>query len=198
VAAVSTKEIEMLFALRPAAPYFASLYSVAFKSVVLRSFAFLCLAVLLALLLPLGSASAQGSFTTTKPFLLTLDKSHNFTLMGIAVVYKPINGTLTSGFLTLSGKPVSHSLTIFNNIHLSFSPTQNGKPTVTDTFSHGVVTSLGSNLYCLASVGRNANGSSFVLYGGFVKSASASTSSVPPAASPSVKMAQALPPRSHQ
>ncbi len=155
---------------------FSSSPRIVFRSTTLRSAIFLLLTVFPALLLPLGSASAQGSFTTNKSFLLSVDKSHNFTLSGIPVVYKPLSGAATSGFLTLSGNPTGHSLILFHNVHLSFSPTQGGQSTIADTFSAGTVTPLGNNLYCLASIGRNSNGNSFTLYGGFTKSASSSTS----------------------
>lgn len=134
----------------------------------------------LALLAPLGSASAQGSFSTNKPFLLSVDKGRAFTLTGIPVTHTPLHGSVTSGFLTLSGTPDNRSLTLFSSVRLAFSPTRGGTPTVTDTFPHGIVTALSANLYNLASLGTSAQGNSFNLHGGFLKSASsANARSVP-------------------
>ena len=126
----------------------------------------------LALLTPLRSASAQGTFTTNKPFLVSVDKVRAFTLTGIPVIYTPLHGPVTSGFLALSGTPDSRTLTLFSSVRLSFSPTLGGPPTVTDTFPHGLVTAVGANLYHLASLGTSAQGNSFNLHGGFLKSAS--------------------------
>lgn len=109
---------------------------------------------------------AQGAFTTKKPFALSTDAAHHFTLTSIPVVYKPLNGKSVSGFLTLSGTPADHSLRVFTNIQLAFSPKSSGAATITDTFPLGIVTLVHANLYHLASAGASLSGNTFNLYGG--------------------------------
>lgn len=140
----------------------------------------LLFAVLLASLIPLKGALAQGSFSTNKPFTLSFDKIHAFTLTAIPVTYKPTHGAAISGFLTLSGTPSGQSFNVFSNVRLSFSPTADGIATVTDTFSCGTVILIGANLYCLASVGTGAGGNSFNLNGGSIITALPSTAKPTP------------------
>jgi len=154
------KEIEMLFAQQPT----ASLWPAALSCRNWLAGLFL-LFFMASVPVP---ASAQGIFATSSPFTVSLDSTRHFTLKSIPVVYKPLNGSAVSGFLTLSGTPANSSLTFFTDVHLSFSPTSGGTPTVTDIVPFGTVVLIHSQLYHLASVGASPSGNSFNLYGGVI------------------------------
>lgn len=121
-------------------------------------------------------ASAQGTFATSNPFAVSLGATHHFTLKSIPVVYKPLSGGAVSGFLTLSGTPANNSLTFFTDVHLSFSPTSGGTPTVTDIVPFGTVVLVHGQLYHLASVGTSPSGNSFNLYGGIISTSAQASS----------------------
>lgn len=137
---------------------------------------------LLLLMVAAGTASAQGNFYTNGPFTVSLVSGKNLTLTAIPVTYKPLNGSKSSGYLTLSGVSVGSSSGLFSGIHLAFSPTLGGPPTVTDTFPLSHIILVGGNSYSVASVGTGANGSTFNLAHGTLVAAVGKAAGKPSAA----------------
>ena len=83
-------------------------------------------------------AWAQGNFTNNGPYSFTLTPANSFTAT-IYVTYNPTAaGPDSTGYLTLSGGTLdpdySYDDYYYTNVHMSFSPTLGGTPTITDTF----------------------------------------------------------------
>ncbi len=112
-------------------------------------------------------AFAQGAFSNTTPFVFSFTPT-SFTATNVLVNYNPVGGgSVSTGFLSLSGGTEVGSSSFYQNVNLSFATTPGGTPAFTDVISAANVpfNPIAGN-YDINSINASAKGDQFNLSAG--------------------------------